>query len=721
MTLFCSSIILLLGTSRLGAQQAPALRISQAAVTDSILNATAALQFYDEAEGKRSATDVQQDAFAPLPLADAKPFIPLDVTHTYWVRLPLQNTDSTRLELVLTLSGKHHAGLQLFVLRAGTLTALPIANAASLPQRRESLSIHLLLQPHEQATLLFHWRAQRLAVSLASPAAYQAHYQAEEAPSQMLLFMFYGMSIIMFIYNLFLLFTVRDKSYLYYSLYLAGITLFLWIEGNQSQYYFGSRLTFYTVYLGNMCIAAGYYGILTFVRTYLHTREDHKLIDKLLLAGYAANTLMVAVNYYAIGAGAVPAKLYAYLQQPVSLFIILACMAAIVRGMIHGYRPANWLLFAFTPLVFAGFVFIFARLNIIDANAFTDNVIYFGSALEAALLSIALGGRINLMKAERNRAERQLSHQIQQQNIELEMQVAARTRELQEKNVELEHQKEEVLQQKEEIEAINENLSDANRKVAEQNNDMLASITYAQRIQQAMMDREVQLKPCFASYFLLNKPKDILSGDFYWFGHLGDLLILAVVDCTGHGVPGSYVSLLGYGLLNRIILEEQLTNPVAILTELDVRVRQIFRQDEAKPISQDGMDVSLCVVNTATKKLAFANAKRPALLVQQAALIEVPADRDSIGGATAYPKRFTLQEYSYAAGDSFYLFTDGFTDQFDAENKKRYSYSRLREQIAATMIQPLEEQKHALENVYAEWRGTTMQTDDKLMLAVQLR
>jgi serine phosphatase RsbU (regulator of sigma subunit) len=698
----------------------PGITLTQHSGRAGALLLTEQLQAWPEGGTRATAQQALGKTYQPLPMDAAKPQALLELTDGYWIKIPINNLDSVALQQVLTITSLHFSQFEAYVLRGGQLQ--DIGNSGHhLPQLRESISLPLALGPRETVTVLFHIKGRWVRATLQQQEAFVQAYEQQERPTQNLFYLFYGMCIIMLVYNLFLLLTTRDVSYLWYVLYLTGMTLFLWVQGNQSQHVLGRYFQFFTVYLGNTFIAIGFIAIVSFVRMYLHTPAEHKGVDKALLLCYGLNGMMLLVNAYGMWAGAIGAQLYTFLQQPVSLITIVSCLAAIVMSMVHGYRPALWMLLAFLPLVLAGFVFIFARMGLLEANTFTDNVVYFGNALEAALLSVALGGRINLTKAEKNRAERELRQRVQMQNEMLEEQVRKRTKEIEEKNVELEHQKEEILQQKEEIEAINENLADANRRVREHNSEMLASITYAQRIQANLLPQQKTMRADFADLLVLYKPKDILSGDFYWFAHQSNKTLLAVVDCTGHGVPGAFVSLLALNLLNAVVREQGLTDPALILKEMDARVRTILRQDDAKTETQDGMDMAICCLDLQTRTLQLASAGRPTLLYKDGDLMELPADKQSVGGMSAVEKRFTNQTYPYATGDRLYLFTDGITDQFDAENKKKYGSTRFRDWVAAQQANPLPTQLKTLENELQGWRGNTHQTDDILVLGVELK
>ncbi|MCS7073214.1 MAG: SpoIIE family protein phosphatase [Bacteroidia bacterium] len=263
----------------------------------------------------------------------------------------------------------------------------------------------------------------------------------------------------------------------------------------------------------------------------------------------------------------------------------------------------------------------------------------------------------------------------------------------------------EVMIQKEIIEAKNKDITD--------------SISYASRIQQAILPDLEYISQKVPKFFVIYKPKDIVSGDFYWFGYQGNQFIFAVVDCTGHGVPGAFMSVVGHELLNQIILERKQFSPEKILYLLDEGVRKTLRQDTND--SQDGMDLALCSVDLDTQTLFFGGAHRPLFQVRGESFEEFRGDKDSIGGPVGeYEKQFSETKISYQPGDRFYMFSDGITDLYDADNKYKFSSRRLKEAIQSIQHLCMTEQGQEIERQIEEWRGDAEQIDDLLIVGFEL-
>jgi ligand-binding sensor domain-containing protein len=251
-------------------------------------------------------------------------------------------------------------------------------------------------------------------------------------------------------------------------------------------------------------------------------------------------------------------------------------------------------------------------------------------------------------------------------------------------------------------------------ELAQKNKDITDSIRYAKRIQIAILPPEIPFKDTF----ILFKPKDIVSGDFYWLDTIGDLEFLAAVDCTGHGVPGAFMSLIAYTSISKIVREMNIFKPYKILDQLNTEItRSLQQRDEAGGAIQDGMDMALICFNTNTRLLEFAGAFNPLWLVRNNEIQEIKADRYSIGRSTTdTEKTFTNHEIQIQQGDFVYFFSDGYADQFGGESGKKFMAKPLKNLIIFIQDQPPEKQKEILEDTIEAWRGDIEQVDDILII-----
>jgi serine phosphatase RsbU (regulator of sigma subunit) len=260
-----------------------------------------------------------------------------------------------------------------------------------------------------------------------------------------------------------------------------------------------------------------------------------------------------------------------------------------------------------------------------------------------------------------------------------------------------------------------------NEVIREKNKDITDSIQYAKRLQEAVFPEATQLNHYFAESFVLFRPKDIVSGDFYWFEQSGDKTILAVGDCTGHGVPGAFMSILGHNLLNQIILEYQITNPAEILRMLDKQVSSALNKKGTRNEYNDGMDIAIVVLDKKAKTFSFAGANRPLIIKRGDDVIELKPNKFAIGGIQDDTcKVFMPQQMEAKPNDVFYLFSDGYYDQFGGPEGKKLKYRNLVNFIGKIGTLSMSDQKNTLEKNFTDWQGNLEQLDDVCVVGVRV-
>ena len=253
-------------------------------------------------------------------------------------------------------------------------------------------------------------------------------------------------------------------------------------------------------------------------------------------------------------------------------------------------------------------------------------------------------------------------------------------------------------------------------EIEEKNRDITASIRYAERIQRAMLPRE----DTFKETFVLFMPKDIVSGDFYWMYDNGDWQFIAVVDCTGHGVPGAFMSIIGHNSLNKVVREYGLTRPSAIVDQLNIEVMKALMQRHEKAIT-DGMDLALIAFNKKNFTLEFAGAFNPLYVVRKGEVILYRGDRNPIGMSSVVERKsFTNQSVDIQPGDMLYMCSDGYADQFGSEAVKKYKSSNVKKLLSEIWYLPVNEQKERLEKEILEWKGNLDQVDDILFVGTKI-
>lgn len=252
--------------------------------------------------------------------------------------------------------------------------------------------------------------------------------------------------------------------------------------------------------------------------------------------------------------------------------------------------------------------------------------------------------------------------------------------------------------------------------VEEKQKEILDSISYAKRLQEAIMPPVNLFKEMLPQSFIYYKPKDIIAGDFYWMERNGENVFFAAADCTGHGVPGALVSVVCSNALNRAVKEFGIKSPSKILDKTRELVIETFERSESEV--KDGMDISLCAYNMQTKELQWSGANNPLWLINNNELIEYKADKQPIG-KYAEEKPYTNHSVKLSSGDSVYIFTDGFADQFGGPKGKKFKYKNLADLLLSNCQCNMEQQKQILSSAFEKWKGNLEQIDDVCVIGIR--
>ncbi|MGQ0829594.1 MAG: two-component regulator propeller domain-containing protein, partial [Bacteroidota bacterium] len=275
-----------------------------------------------------------------------------------------------------------------------------------------------------------------------------------------------------------------------------------------------------------------------------------------------------------------------------------------------------------------------------------------------------------------------------------------------------------VLEEK--VEERTAEIAEQKKVIEEKNNDITASIRYAKRIQVAILPPDEFVKNYLPKTFVLFKPKDIVSGDFYWLSDKKDKVLFAAVDCTGHGVPGAFMSIVGHNLLDQIVAEQGLIKPSEILDALNKSVSDTLRQTHTDDV-KDGMDIALCAFDRKTKQFEYAGAFNPLWLIRNGEIVETKADKFPIGNLKiGEQKKFTNHTIQLLEGDTLYIFSDGYADQFGGPHGKKLKYAVFKNMLLSIQHLSMEEQGEYLNKAIEEWRGDLEQVDDILVIGTRL-
>ncbi|WP_338768851.1 7TM diverse intracellular signaling domain-containing protein [Bernardetia sp. ABR2-2B] len=536
---------------------------------------------------------------------------------------------------------------------------------------------------------------------------------------------FQGMLWIILLYNFFLFLSSREKVYLAYVLYIFGFSMFssqntgLLIDYILPEY----PHTAYFFRVTGLCIIFIAYSwfILTFLPSHTINSFWRKFLKVLMIAQILITLVYIAAVYFLEN---IP--LYSGLSIPISAIVMLFMIIFFIHLATKYWKNTLVKYFLIGSLFVIGGGFISNALRLVKLDFIKDvyTIVQAGGVLEILVFSLGLGYRVKKLEKENAKI-------LENQNQMLEEKVKKRTQEISQKQEEILVQNEELHQQQEEIISQRDYIETQNSQLKQTNTQFTDSVRYAKTIQEAILPFGKRLTSNFEEHFVLFRPRDIVSGDFYWIYETSDsitkekIILIAALDCTGHGVPGAFISLIGFALLNEIVAKEHIISPAKILKRLDERLQEALKQKQTN--NMDGMDVALCSVKKMNAnnefEVVFSGAKRPLYYIENKELKELKGNKISVGGITKKKERtkvtFEEQKITLSKNDKIYLTTDGFADQND-KDKQKIGSLQLQEIIKENHNLSLSEQKTKLEETLDHHQGKEEQRDDITILGVKL-
>ena len=501
--------------------------------------------------------------------------------------------------------------------------------------------------------------------------------------------LYYGFISLVVVLFTFFGIALREKIYFFFVSYVFIMGMFqLSLDGFSFEF-----LWPHSTYLGNHSIlifaAISMLSLLAYANQFLEFHHEKKWFTNIYHLFFGLVCFFLITSF-------LQGRLYAItypLLNGISFIITSFFFVGIYLRYKSGHQPGIEVTLAFAFLWFGAISFILSNVNIIESEFLATNSLKIASAVEIAFLSISLAARYRKTQNDKLIAERQSVERLEQinqlksdQTETLEREVKLRTQEV-------------VLQ---------------NGLLATQNQEIIQSINYAQRLQDAILPSKKMLESIFRDFDIYYRPKDIVSGDFYWLDSNDEFSFFAVADCTGHGVPGALVSVVGYNALNRCINELKLTDPGKILDRLTLLVEQTFDNEDS--VVSDGMDICLCRWDH-KRELVYSGAFNPLYLLRNEEFIEFKANRQPIG---KYIKRtpFTSKKITVINGDQIFLFTDGYLDQFGGERGKKLKSKAFKKHLISAMETNEIPFNVKLDEYFSEWRRKEEQIDDVCILRI---
>jgi serine phosphatase RsbU (regulator of sigma subunit) len=650
-----------------------------------------------------------------------------DFAHScIWFRITTDNRLSeTRIYLLNVPEMKGKDSLNVFyTLPSGEVVEKKSGILFPIPDRdfvyKDWDAVKVTLNKGEQQSFYLRWKAQ---ASVGDP-----HFQAFAHATvvrfdrfeRMVLFGFIFTMLIISAFFLLLFATMHLRQYLYFALYIGSLVIFLFIADGYLDEYFWKENNFFLKFLDKfqpyiMSWISIFF--LLFGIAYLELRKALRpwyvsVVVVLSLTGIR----IVLVYLEAVFNFSYPAFIegvftvvWIFTVGIIPLFILI--MPAIIR-IRNGFWPAWYFLVAnlvLIPLIYITLYYSLSSSSVLSiyesilGRIFVSSGMYIAAILQILIFSFGIAQKMRLDGIERKQIQEQIIQQLK----------------------------------------VNEKLKDkVNReleqKVKERTRQITDSIDYAQRIQMAVLPSAEELDKIMPEYFVFYKPKDIVSGDFYWIKEVNNALIIVAADCTGHGVPGAFMSMLGITLLDEYLGKGSLDAPGEILDNMRLKVKEMLAQKGRIEEQKDGMDMAMAIIDREKKELQFAGANNPLFLIRESRqvegtimdldasmvsnglhLYELKGDKQPIGVHWEESK-FTTHKIPLKDRDSLYVFTDGFIDQFGGVPRKKYKKRRYKELLLSIQNEPMDQQKRLLENALDSWSKDHDQIDDVCIIGVRL-
>ena len=546
---------------------------------------------------------------------------------------------------------------------------------------------------------------------------------------RMVLFALTGMMTIISCFFIILFFALRDRQYIYFAFYILTFASFLFVgQGYLGEFLWKENVFKSVLISGSETFTLSLVTIffLLFGISYLELRQRlpgwyWSVVVLLGLVGIRVIVMLLGSIFNFDIEGLFEGVIVVIWIFSVAVFPLFLLVVPSILRIRAGFTPAWYFLIANLVLIPLSIISISQLSFSLSVLTINESVllrilqvsgVFVAAILQILIFSLGLARKLRLDEQEKKIAQKRIIDQLTENeklkdkvNRELEQKVQERTREISE-------QKEEIESQRDEIEAQRD-------LVFAQKKEITDSIAYAQRIQAAILPHKTYLDRVIPEYFILFKPRDIVSGDFYWIKELGSSVVIVAADCTGHGVPGAFMSMLGITLLNELFVEGRSNLPGEILGELRTKVKAMLVQEGNIRDQKDGMDMAIAIINQEKKELQFAGAYNPLYLIRGSELIELKGDKQPIG-IHWEETEFRNQVVELKEDESIYVFSDGYVDQYGGDHRKKFKTQKFKELLLSVQSEPMEKQKLLIEETFELWRGNREQIDDVCVVGVRV-
>ncbi|EAY25713.1 stage II sporulation protein E (SpoIIE) [Microscilla marina ATCC 23134] len=643
----------------------------------------------------------------------------LQKNKTYWAKIAFRN-HTTRSHWVLYAGSG--AYITLYTQDKGKRYQQK-SNGRLVPKSKRDIGSHIvgsnykfnvLLPQNSTHTLYLKLKGKlyppRFALKLETPAT----HLHKKSWLQLIQSFFQGALWIMIIYNLILFAIVKDRTYLYYTAYILTYSVYY-----LAYYDFFAKQSYLQIYISAVSLPITFISYFLFMQRFVNAQAlmprwtkviQAWLIGKVVVVVSAITYLYFTANIYKMELVLLLMIFTDLLLMAISLYLLFKSKNTLARYFIIGsfFLMLGW------GLSLVSF------FKVIQVN-FNEN--YFSQAglfLELALFSVGLGYRERKNEQDKRIAQEKNARLLKDQNKTLEYKVKERTLEISNKNKALQEKQAQIEEKNNQLVENHDLISRTHDLLNKAYKSIQASIQSGLRIQKAVLPFEERMRKALPKHFVFFRPRDVVSGDFYWFEEVRQQQFLVAADCTGHGIPGAFMTMLCTQALNDIIMRRGVYSPERVLNALDQLLPKILKTNQTSV--RDGMDIVLCVIDPQARLLCYAGAMNPLLYIQDNEMTVIKGTRYGINGHRKGGERiqFALHTIDISTPTMIYMFSDGIQDQFGGEQGKKFSSKRLRNLLMELHALPIDEQKQQLAQAVDQWQGDLHQIDDMLLIGARL-
>lgn len=545
--------------------------------------------------------------------------------------------------------------------------------------------------------------------------------------SEMLYGLYFGIIAIMILYNLMIFFSLKDVNYFLYVLPILGNVIFFSSESGHNFQYLHQWSPGLQKYIAPLSIGFWIITSAIFTLSFLKVKNYSKYVYGGLIGMITLGSLLIIYTFFGN---------YQFVIEIANKASSINAFLLIISG-IYVYRKGNkfarYFILAWAFFTFGNFIHSLTIEGILPSNIYTNYALAFGTIMEIMLLSLALSDKYKFIQRDTELIQESLITQQEKDRKTLERRVKERTRQLDRVSQETDRYTRKIEDAYGEIQSMNASLEKQNNEIefqkkelSRKNDKITASINYAQRIQNAILPTKDAILKSFPESFVYFRPKDIVSGDFYWHYETPTHSFIAAIDCTGHGVPGAFMSMIGERLLKQIVIADRTTDPGKILDLLNHYIKiELHKPEEGKRALKDGMDMCMCVHEKQNSMLKFAGAKNPLYYIVHNQFEHIKGDKFSIGSADLDEFQYETHSIEIKSTTFFYIASDGYQDQFGGPINRKIGGKKFREMLNMIHKIPKEKQALALDQFLIRWMTgeskKEMQIDDILVIGFTLK